>query len=97
MEKSREKLEKGLAEATAKVEQYQHEGQRLENRIKYYQQGNRKRRNHRLITRGAAVESIAPEVRSMSERSFFVLMEQVFSMPEVAALVSYVSDQQEGR
>ena len=96
MDKSREELEKQCAEAEAKVEQYQHEGQRLENRIKYYQQGDRKKRNHRLITRGAAVESIAPEVRGMSERAFFVLMEQVFSLPEVAALMSRISDQQEG-
>ena len=87
MKKSRQELEKQRAEAEAKVEQYQHEGQRIENRIKYYQQGDRKKRNHRLITRGAAVESIVPEVRGMSERAFFVLMEQVFSLPEVAALV----------
>ena len=97
MEKSREELEKEFAEANAKLEQYQHKGQQLENRIKHYQQGDRKKRNHRLITRGAAVESIALEVRGMSERTFFVLMEQVFSLPEVAALVSRVSDQQEGR
>ena len=96
MDKSREELEKEYAEATAKLEQYQHKGQRLESRIKYYQQGDRKKRNHRLITRGAAVESVAPEVRSMSERAFFLLMEKVFSLPEVAALVSHATDQQEG-
>ena len=95
MDKSREELEKEYAEATAKLEQYQHKGQRLENRIKYYQQGDRKKRNHRLITHGAAVESIVPEVRGMSERAFFVFMEQVFSLPEVAALVSRAADQQE--
>ena len=70
------------------MEQYQHKGQRLENRIKNYQQGDRKKRNHRLITRGAAVESVAPEVRGMSERAFFLLVEQIFSLPEVVALVS---------
>ena len=95
MKKSRQELEKQCAEAETKVEQYQHEGQRYENRIRYYNEGERKKRNHRLITRGAAVESIAPEVRSMSERAFFVLMEQVFSLPEVAALVSCATDQQE--
>ena len=88
MEKSREELKKELAEAIAKVEQYQHKGQQLENRIRYYQQGERRKRTHRLITRGAAVESLAPEVRGMGERLFFDLMEQVFSLPEVAALVS---------
>ena len=91
MEKSREELEKQLTEATAKLEQYQHKGQRLENRIRYYQQGEQRKRTHRLITRGAAVESAVPEVRGMSERAFFVLMEQVFSLPEVAALVSRVT------
>ena len=34
MNKKREELKKQCAEAEAKVEQYQHEGQRLENRIK---------------------------------------------------------------
>lgn len=95
MDKSREELEKEYAEATAKLEQYQHRGQRYENRIRYYTQGERKKRNHRLITRGGAVESIAPEVRGMSERAFFLLMEKVFSLPEVAALVSQATDQQE--
>ena len=96
MEKSREKLEKQLAKATAKLEQYQHQGQRIENRIRYYQQGEQRKRTHRLITRGVAVESIAPEVRYMSERTFFVLMEQVFSLPEVAALVSHVAAREGG-
>ena len=96
MEKSCEELEKEYAEATAKLEQYQHKGQRLENRIKYYQQGDRKKRNHRLITRGAAIESVAPGVRGMSERTFYLLVEQIFSLPEVAALVSRSADQQEG-
>ena len=47
------------------------------------------------LSRGGAVESIAPEVRGMSERAFFLLMEKVFSLPEVAALVSQATDQQE--
>ena len=96
MKKSQEELQKEYNEAIAKLNQYQHKGQRLENRIRYYTEGERKKRNHRLITRGAAVESIVPEVRSMSERAFFVLMEQVFSLPEVTALVSRATDQQGG-
>ena len=96
MKKTREELEKQCAEAKVKVEQYQHRGQRYENRIRYYTEGERKKRNHRLITRGGAVESIVPEVRSMSERAFFLLMEKIFSLPEVAALVRQATDQQEG-
>lgn len=97
MEKSRKELEKEYIEATAKLEQYQHKGQRLESRIRYYTEGNRKKRTHRLITRGAAVESVAPEVRGMSERSFFLLAEKIFSLPESIELVrSAVSETEDG-
>lgn len=95
MKKPQKELQKEYDKAVAKREQYQHRCQRLENRIRYYTEGERKKRNHRLITRGGAVESIAPEVRGMSERAFFLLMEKVFSLPEVAALVSQATDQQE--
>ena len=88
-------MEKKYAEATAELEQYQHQGQRLENRIRYYTEGERKKRNHRLITRGAEVESIAPEVRGMSQSAFRISVEQIFSLPEVTALVSRAADQQE--
>ena len=96
MEKSCEELEKGLAEANAKLEQYQHKGQRLENRIRSYQQGERRKRTHRLVTRGAAVESIVPAVRNMGEVEFYRLMEQVFSLPEVATLVSHAVTREGG-
>ena len=75
---------------------YQHQAQRLENRYHDYQESKRKKRNHRLITRGADVESVAPEVRGMSQAAFRTLVEQIFSLPEVAALVSRATDQQEG-
>ena len=96
MEESREELQKEYDEATVKAEQCQHEVQRLENRIRYYSEGERKKRNHRLITRGADVESVAPEVRGMSQTAFRILVEQIFSLPEVAALVRHAIDQQEG-
>jgi len=97
MDKSREELQKEYNEANAKLAQYQHKVQRLENRLRYYTEGDRKKRTHRLITRGAEVESVAPEVRGMSQSEFRLLVEQIFSLPEVAALVRRVSDQQEGR
>ena len=49
MGKSREELEKEYAEATTELGHYQHKQQRLENRIRYYTEGERKKRNHRLI------------------------------------------------
>jgi len=95
MNKSREELQKELDEASAKLEQYQHKGQRMENRISYDKDGARKKRNHRLITRGAEVESMAPEVRGMSQSDFRILVEKIFSLPEVTALVIRAVDQQE--
>lgn len=96
MKESREQLEKKRDEAITKREQYQHQQHRLENRIRYYTEGERKKRNHRLIVRGADVESVAPEVRGMSQSTFRLLVEQIFSLPEVAALVNRMIDQQEG-
>ena len=96
MKKSQEELQKEHDEAVVKREQCQHQCQRLENRLRYYTEGERKKRNHRLITRGAEVESVVPEVRGMSQSAFRILVEQIFSLPEVAALVSRATNQQEG-
>ena len=56
--------QKTLAELNAEKEnierqlaQEQHKIQRLKNRAAYYEKGERRKRAHRLITRGAAVES----------------------------------------
>ncbi len=96
MDKSRKELQKEYNDATAKLAQYQHKVQRLENRLRYYTDGDRKKRNHRLITRGAEVESVAPEVRGMSQSEFRLLVEQIFSLPEVVVLVRRIADQQDG-
>ena len=48
--------------------------QRLKNRQAYLESGSRKQRTHRLITRGAAVESIAPQTKELSEAEFYSLM-----------------------
>ena len=81
LDKLREELEK----SQIKVEQYEHRVQRLENRLSYKENRKRKERAHRLITRGAAIESILPHVKDLSEVSFYELMEQVLTQPETAA------------
>jgi len=65
------------------LEQAQHEGQRLKNRLSYLEKGERKQRAHRLITRGAAIESILPEVKELDEVSFYSIMEEVLLHPDV--------------
>jgi len=96
MKKSREELQKELDKAIAMLEQYQHRQQRLENRLNDCKETRRRKRTHRLITRGADVESVAPEVRGMSQAAFRLLVEEIFSLPEVASLVRRAIDQQEG-
>ena len=91
-----EQLRQEYAENEAKLQQYRHRVQRLEQRKKYYEKGERQKRAHRLITRGAAVESVAPEVKPLSEQGFYSLAEQIFSMPEVRAAV-HAAAQREGR
>lgn len=65
------------------IEQAQHEGQRLKNRLDYLEKGERRQRAHRLITRGAAIESILPEVKELDEVSFYSIMEEVLLHPDV--------------
>lgn len=69
------------------LSQTKHRYQRLEQQIKYLQDGERKKRSHRLITRGAAVESVVPAVKSLSEREFYELAQRIFNLPEVEALL----------
>ena len=76
-----EELRRQKEEAERKLEQYTHQAQRIKNRMQYYQQRERKERNHRLIVRGATVESIWPEIKSMSREDFDRLMRKVLSLP----------------
>lgn len=87
MNKTIEQLQAEKAKNERELAQARHQEQRLQNRIAYYTEGDRKKRNHRLITRGAAVESVAPEVKDMGEQDFYSLVEKIFSLPAVKALL----------
>ena len=87
--------QKTLAELNAEKEnierqlaQEQHKIQRLENRAAYYEKGDRRKRAHRLITRGAAIESVAPQTKDLSERAFYAFAEQVFALPDTQRLLT---------
>ena len=54
------KIETKIKEIETELEQETHNLARLKNRKAYYERGERQKRAHRLITRGAAVESLAP-------------------------------------
>ena len=75
-----EKLRAKQKQGQKKLEQLQHREQQLQNRIRYLEGAERRQRNHRLITRGAAVEHLWPEVKDLSEKDFFSLMERILSL-----------------
>ncbi len=56
--------------------------QKLENLDEYYKRGERAKRAHRLITKGAAIESILPESKEMEDADFYQLMERILSSAE---------------
>ena len=81
LQAEKEKVERQLA-------QEQHKIQRLENRATYYEKGDRRKRAHRLITRGAAIESVAPQTKDLSESAFYAFAEQVFALPDTQRMLT---------
>ena len=82
--------QKNLAELNAEKEkieqqlaQKQHKKQRLENRIAYYERGDRTKRAHNLIVRSADMESIAPLTKRLTRAEFFTFAEMFVDLPEV--------------
>lgn len=87
-EKEIEKLQAKQETFEWQLVQEQHKIQRLENRAAYYEKGERRKRAHRLITRGAAIESVAPLTKVLSETEFYAFAEQVFALPDVQRLLT---------
>ena len=81
-------IETKIKETERELEQESHNLARLKNRKTYYENGERQKRAHRLITRGAAVESLAPSVKEMSEVEFYELAEKIFALHEVQNLIA---------
>ena len=75
------------ADFERKLRQTKHRYQRIEQQIKYLQDGERKKRTRRLIIKGAVIESVTPAVKDMSERELYELAQRIFDLPEVKALL----------
>ena len=86
-QKSIPKLEAAIAENERKLSQLQHKKQQIENRITYYEKGDRRKRAHHLITRGAAIESVAPLTKVLTETEFYTFAEKVLAVPEIKSLI----------
>ena len=82
-----EKLQTQKDKVERQIAQCEHRETLLQNRITYLDKGERRKRAHRLITRGAAVESIVPAVKSMGETEFYEFMETILHLPEVIPLL----------
>ena len=80
-------LKDELAANERQLTQLRHKQQHLENRAAYYEKGDRRKRAHHLITRGAAIESVAPLAKILTETEFYAFAEKVFDLPEVKGLL----------
>lgn len=63
MNEELQKKREELAHNQKKFAIYEHRQARLDARIRQLEKGARAKRTHRLITRGAAVESVCPELK----------------------------------
>lgn len=80
-------LEAEIAAKERQLAQLQHRQQQLENRRSYYEKGDRRKRAHRLITRGAAIESVEPLAKVLTETEFYAFAEKALALPEVKSLL----------
>ncbi len=82
-----EKLKQEIADAEKKLAQERSKLQRLNNRKSYYEKGERQKRTHRLVTKGAAIESIVPISKNLTETEFYAFAEKALAVPEVRGLL----------
>ena len=77
------KLQEEQASVEQKLQQIQHNQQRLENRKSYYEKADRKKRTHRLCTIAGTMESIAPEIKELTLPEVTNLLESIMDLPDV--------------
>ena len=83
----RDQLQQELASNESKLAQLKHQQARLENRIAYYEKGERKKRTHRLCTIAGTLESIVPGIKELTLPEVIELLENIFSDPEAKRAV----------
>lgn len=69
-------LKAEIADNERQLAQLRHKQQQLENRITYYEKGDRRKRAHHLIIRGAAIESVASLTKVLTETEFYAFAEK---------------------
>ena len=69
-------LQAEIADNERQLAQLQHKKQRLENRAAYHEKGDRRKRTHHLFTLGAAIESVSPLTKVLTETEFYAFTEK---------------------
>ena len=81
------KLQEEKSSVEQKLQQLQHNQQRLENRKSYYEKADRKKRTHRLCTIAGTMESIAPEIKELTLPEVTELLESILDSPDVRRVI----------
>ncbi len=81
------KLQEEKSSVEQKLQQLQHNQQRLENRKSYYEKADRKKRTHRLCTIAGTMESIAPEIKELTLPEVTALLESIMDLPDVRRVI----------
>jgi phage terminase Nu1 subunit (DNA packaging protein) len=89
--KTLEQLRTEKERAETQLAQEQHKLERLENRKKYLEKGERTKRTHRLCNLGGTVESLAPEIKDLTRTEMTELMEYIFSLSEVQRAIRHMA------
>ena len=89
--KTLEQLRAEKERAETQLLQEQHKLERLENRKKYLEKGERTKRTHRLCNLGGTIESLVPEVKDLTRTEMTELMEHIFSLSEVQQAVRHMA------
>ena len=89
--KNPEQLRAEKEQVETQLAQEQHKLERLENRKKYLEKGERQKRTHRLCNLGGTIESLAPEFKDLTRTEMTELMEYIFSLPEVQRAVRHMA------
>ena len=85
-----QKLKEERAENEAKIEQLTHQNERLKAREQYLARKERDGRTHRLCITGGIVESILPEIRTLTQSEQYELMERILHLPEAQKLTQKI-------
>lgn len=87
-----QRLKDERAENEAKIEQLTHQNERLKAREQHLAKKERDGRTHRLCVTGGIVESILPEIKTLTQSEQYELLERILHLPEAEKLIQKVLD-----